>query len=110
MLMGCFTYLKDSDKNAPIQNKHVAEWLSKAREATGVEIVVLERRFDYTRWFRKRTDWRYEILWPSFPPEYQEINFYRDGSEWSINLIIPAELAVAYLIGVCAQREPTPSL
>lgn len=103
--MPCCTYIPDNEKNLPICNNAVAEWLASAREKTGIKIVVLERKFEFRRWFQRkeRIEWRYEILWPLGHAEYQVVNFYRDGTDWTINLMVPAEMAVAYLIGVCSK-------
>jgi hypothetical protein len=105
--MSCCTWIRESEKNQPIQNKHVAEWLANARKATGIEWVVLERAFYVTKWFRTKQIWRYEILNPICEDhlEYQCMNFYRDGTDWTINMLVPAEIAVAYLMGLCGRNK-----
>lgn len=100
--MPCYTYIPESETDKPIQNKVVAEWLESARKATGIRMVIRELRFDYRIWFRTKTHWRYEVLWPSGGCEYQIVNFYREDTETSINLLGTAELTVAYLIGICS--------
>lgn len=98
------TYLNGPEH--PLTNPHVIEWLENARKFTGQKIVVHEYRFDFKRWFRKQTNYRYSIYWPvGNGIEHQVINFMRDGTDWSINTLIPAEMAVAYLMGICTTRN-----
>lgn len=98
------TYLNESDKDTPIVNKAVIEWLTNARKATNTHIVVHERPYEVRRWFKKLTKYSYELFWPINGIEYQCVNFYRDGTDWTINTHVTAELAVAYLMGLCSNR------
>lgn len=101
--MCCCTYLNESEQvQKPIQNRHITEWLEKVNSLTGQGWIVKEHKTTRRRWFKEVVTYRYELLVPTRLPEYQEINFYRDGTDWSINFYVPAELIVAYLIGICA--------
>lgn len=105
--MCCCTYLNDSERiQEPLQNRHITEWLGKAVSLTGEgwlvkEYAVTHRRFHKWRW-KDEVTYSYSLLCPTKLPEYQEINFYRDDTDWSINLKVRAELIVSYLIGICA--------
>jgi len=44
----------------------------------------------------------YEVLWHVQGDEWQVINFHRSGSDWSINHLVTADMAAAYLYGVLA--------
>ena len=39
--------------------------------------------------------------------EFQIVNFYRDGTDWSINHYVPAELLVAYMYGASQPSAET---
>jgi hypothetical protein len=62
-------------------------------------------------WSRAEAVTLYEVLWPLgqtlLGQEYQVVNFYRDDSENSINLVVPKSIVLAYLYGLSAgQRTP----
>ena len=103
------TYLREHELYRPIANATVSEWLEHARKATGRRIQVQEHEFVQRRWFRKPLKLlRYQILWPVFDGiEHQVMNFYRDGSDWTLNTYVPAEMAVAYLMGCCCKTKDT---
>ena len=99
------TYLNQCETERPIQDKDVNEWLTRARESTGKRLVVHEHIVEIYRWFKKKTHWSYEIFWPIGDGiEHQCINFYRDGTDWSINTCVTKELAIAYLMGLCCSK------
>jgi len=105
--MCCCTYLQDHQKiQQPLHDKHLTEWLGRAISITGQKWLVKEHVATHWAmrrlWFHKVVTYHYELLVPTLPPEYQQINFYRDCHTWSINHCVPAELIVAYLIGICA--------
>ncbi len=97
------TYLNDSERvQQPLKNKAVSEWLGNAISITGEKWLVKEHEIRRMRWWGvMQVTYSYQLLVPTRLPEYQEINFYRDDTDWSINLCVRAELIVAYLMGIC---------
>lgn len=99
--MPAYTYLNEHDKNQPIQDKTLQEALDECRKMTNQDWHVIERTRTTKRWFRKpETCYFYSLLVGEYGGyEYQEINFHRDGTDWTLNFFVPAELAIAYLYG-----------
>jgi hypothetical protein len=65
----------------------------------------------WRRWFNPWNVWRpmlprvtWSLYYEYHPDEWQVINFYREGTDWSINTSVSKELIVAYLHGYLGQR------
>jgi hypothetical protein len=99
------TYINESEKNQPTGIKALDEELTAVRKRTGDDwqVVTVTRSVGF--WRRKQVT-LYGLLfdYAGTGIEYQIINFYRDGTDWSINTYVPAELIVAYLMGVQAHK------
>ena len=97
--------MSDNDLDRPpIQNEDVKEWLDKVQDALGPKWVIHEFEFIVRVGFLRRRSVvrRYSIYHQiGDMPEYQIINFGPlDGSEWSINTEVSAQVATAYLVGL----------
>lgn len=102
--MPAFTYLRVDEFVTPTGHKQVDEALADLRKSSG-------------------EDWRIQMWQPSKPllrkqppplfclycgmsrttpqglREFQIINFFREGTNWTINHFVPSELVVAYMYG-----------
>lgn len=106
--MAVTSYYSEGEVNAPISNENVIEWLNEARQAGHTRIYVKEYTFIKRRIFRKPLVTRlYEVLnkLGVDSVEYQIINFCRDHDDWTINTMVPAEIAIAYLIGLSSSHR-----
>ncbi len=108
------TYLNDNEHLTPTGITALDEVLTDMRKETGEDWRVGAHTYEFHRWFRKpvRRTW-YALYRNMGMGEFQCINFYRDGTDWSINPDVTAELIVAYCYGYlggrhCAllQRQP----
>ena len=97
--MPACTYLGQNEYLAPTGVKALDEALAELRSVTGEDWRVAVRRFVTGRlWWRKEVQ-HFELYCGLGGGEFQIINFYRDGTDWSINHYVPAELVVAYIFG-----------
>ena len=104
--MTCTTFLHDGELNQLTSNKVVNETLQEARKVTGEDWQIIERKYTirppiWKFWKKKKTGLMYElyVFVGGFGP-WQQINFYRNASDCSINLTNDADLVVAYLYGI----------
>lgn len=98
------TYLSAGELDLAIENKAVAEALADLRKSDpDGGWVCRERSYRVRRGLFRRPEERksYSVYKRITGGEYQIINFYRDGTDWSINTSVPAELAVAFMYGAC---------
>lgn len=105
--MPACTYLGEYEYASPSGVKALDEALSELRALTKDDWRVAVRTFVTGRlWWRKEVR-LYEIYCALGGGEFQVINFYRDGTDWTINHYVPAELAVAYLYGTIGGARRT---
>lgn len=106
--MTATTFLHDGELNIPTSNKVINDLLKEVREATGQDWQILELKlYPKKKWFQRPSDRApklfYEVyLYVGGMGPWQQINFYREGTDWSINLVNTSELVVAYLYGILA--------
>lgn len=97
------TYLQHNQHTEPTSCAKLNELISEVRKVTGKDWRVAELSFERAFWFRKsQIVFRYELLLHICSGEFQCINFHRDGTDWSINTTVPAELVIAFLYGILA--------
>jgi hypothetical protein len=69
---------------------------------------VMPKWWQFPLFNRYRLEAGYQVLHfiadTSLGPEWQVINFYREGTGTSINTTVPKELVLAYLYGCTARR------
>lgn len=100
------TYLSGDRHAEPTKCQQLNELLADVRKTTGKDWRVAEHEFERTYWFRKsEVVFRYELLVHICAGEFQCINFHRDGTTWSINTTVPAELVIAFLFGILAGHK-----
>lgn len=106
--MTCTTFLHDGELNVPTSNNELNSILKEIRQKSGEDWQIIERSVEIHEpfWkFWKPVKWRksyelYKFVGGIGP--WQQINFYRDNTDWSINLSNPAELVMAFLYGMLA--------
>ena len=100
--MPATTFMRPDECLAPTGHKTVDEVLRDLRSITGKDWRV-EKHLQRSGFFRKRTRELFCLYLGVgdglLGYEFQIINFYRDGTDWSINHYVPAELLVAYMYG-----------
>lgn len=97
------TYLSGQKHTEPTRCSQLNDLLAEVRKITGKDWRAAECEFSRSHWFRKdEIILRYELLLHICAGEFQCINFHRDGTDWSINTTVPAELVVAFLYGILA--------
>jgi len=105
--MCSFTFLHDGELNKPLPNAEVQEFLDIARKQTDKDWQVVPITFASRKWFKTR----YEILYGVYVNvghgNWQQINFYRTGSDSSINLYVTLDVVSAFFMGMVAgSRKP----
>lgn len=91
----------------PTADPEIDDVLDKVRAATGKDWRAESHLIRRKGWFRKE---RYlHSLYLGLGDtilggEFQIINFYM-GTEWSLNTEVPAEVIVAFLLGILAGRD-----
>lgn len=97
------TYLGDAEHTSPTGHKVIDETLADLRKQSGDDWRVGVHVIEQPRWFRKPIRHKWYALYINVGlGEFQRINFYRDGTDWSINPNVTAELVVAYMFGYLA--------
>src|SRR5687767_1729261 len=97
------TYLGDTEFLAPTGHKAIDEAVADLRKQTGDDWRAGSFTHVLKRWFRKPVKHTWYALYINVGfGEFQCINFYRDGTDWSINPDVSAELIVAYCYGYLA--------
>lgn len=104
--MVCTTFLSDSDLNKPLPDAEVQEFLDLARMQTGKNWQVVPITFTSRKWFKTRHFTLYEVyVYVGGIGPWQQINFYREGSDSSINLCVPLETVAAFFMGIVAGQH-----
>jgi hypothetical protein len=105
------TYLTDNDLSRRVTHKSVAKVLTELQAlhpSDGWHIT--EYIYPaYRRWYWPFTEVAEARVFELYKRltdygEYQIINFYRDGTDWSINTFVPAELVIAFMYGAMRGR------
>lgn len=93
--------MHDWETREPVDNKAIQELLDELNtKYPSSKWVVKSTNFLQGRlWWKKKVK-LYTLYSRIMGGEYQVINFYRDGTDWSINTYVPAELIVAFLYGL----------
>jgi hypothetical protein len=101
------TFLHDCELNKPTSNKVLNELLSEVRQKTGRDWQIIERQcYNKKRWWKshrnnKVTEYELYVYVGGFGP-WQQINFYNESQDSSINLKNPSSVVAAYLFGILA--------
>lgn len=85
-----------------VQRKINSEEISDLLKEMGKAWIVVEHEIISKKWFSKKIEYRYELLYKLNDIECQIINFYRDNNESSINTYVCSEIIVAYMYGYLA--------
>lgn len=100
------TFLHDSELNRPTSNKTINELLAEVREKTGQDWQVLEMTYvRKTKWWKRGEAPKkfYELyVFVGGMGPWQQINFYRESADSSINIRVDADALVAYFYGILA--------
>jgi len=99
------TFLYDGELNVPTSNSVINEMLSEVRAKTGKDWQVIERthtkKYAFQPWKKPKKISLYELyIYVGGVGPWQQINFYRDNSDSSINISNDAELVVAFFFGI----------
>jgi hypothetical protein len=103
--MPAYTYVNDRSFKKPTGDKAIDDLLLELRTVTkedwrvGMVGIVAVRGLFRRRFIVQRYT-LYHVCRDSL--QAQVINFYRDGSQWTINHAVPAELIVGYMYGYLA--------
>jgi hypothetical protein len=102
--MTCTTFLYDCELNVPLPNAECQKILDEVRKKTGNDWQVVELSTAPLTWIdrllgREKTPLYGLYVYVGGMGPWQQINFFRIDSKTSINLYVPLELIVAYLIG-----------
>jgi hypothetical protein len=103
--MACTTFLYDSELNYKFKNKELQDVLDEARKITGrnwqvVPLEVTVRKSFFKK--EKQTLYGVYLYVGGFGP-WQQINFYNEHSESSINLYVSLDVVIAYFLGMLVQ-------
>ena len=101
------TFLLDSELNRPTSNKVLNELLAEVRQKTGRDWQIIELQYHpKKRWWQRKQKpmvLMYELyVYVGGAGPWQQINFYNDQSDWSINIRNTSSVVVAYLYGLLA--------
>lgn len=99
------TFLHDGELNVPTSNSVINELLSEVRAKTGEDWQVIERtrqqKYVFQPWKKPKNISLYELyVYVGGVGPWQQINFYRDNSDSSINITNGAELIIAFFYGI----------
>jgi hypothetical protein len=106
--MVCTTFLSDSELNVPTSNDDLNELLKEVRKVSGEDWQITERMTElpvpaWKFWAAREFVKTYELfVYVGGCGPWQQINFYRDGSDYTINIRNRCELVMAYLYGIVA--------
>lgn len=99
--MTCTTFLHEGELNVPLPNAELQKLLEEVRERTGKDWQVVPIQAVKGRWPVKKTITLYGVyVYVGGVGPWQQINFYREGSDSSINLYVTLDLVAAYLFGL----------
>jgi uncharacterized membrane protein YsdA (DUF1294 family) len=98
--MTCTTFLYQSELNIPLPDPECQQILEESRKHTGLDWQVIPIQTRERRWFKVREETLYGLfVYVGGVGPWQQINFYREGTRTSINVYVPLETVMAYLIG-----------
>jgi len=101
--MTCTTFLHDGELNQPLPNAELQKILEEVRERTGKNWQVVPIQTTSGRWPYKKNKTLYGVyVYVGGMGPWQQINFYAEGSDSSINLYVTLDLVAAYLFGIHA--------
>ena len=101
--MTCTTFLHDGELNQSLPDPECQQILELARKHTGKNWQVVPVQVSRRRWFRRHTATLYGVyVYVGGCGPWQQINFFKENSEWSINLYVPLEVVAAYFLGMLA--------
>jgi len=101
--MTIMTWLRPDEMLNKTSNKEINKLVLEANNTiNGGKFFCVERKIHSVHmFFIKKTVTRFELFYsPDGTTYVQQINFYRLGSDTSINTSVPADLIMAYLFGV----------
>lgn len=97
--MPAFTYLGEHDHTQPTDHKELDKTLTELRKLTGEDWRIGSWIYRTgCLWWREEYP-HYSLYVGVGSGEFQIINFYRDGTDWSINPDVSAELLMAFMLG-----------
>lgn len=98
------TFLHDGELNQLTSNKTINELLAEVREKTGQDWQVLELTCTpKSKWWKPAGAPKkfYEVyVFVGGMGPWQQINFYRESADSSINIRVDADVLVAYFYGI----------
>jgi hypothetical protein len=105
--MAVTTFLHDGELNQPTSNKVLNELMAEVRQKTGRDWQIIELKYHpKKRWWQRAQKpvvimYELYVYVGGFGP-WQQINFYNDQTDWSINLRNTSSVVAAYLHGILA--------
>lgn len=107
--MSAHIFLSQAELNIPLPDPDLQKLLEEVRKITAEDWQVVEHRLKTQRtWLFGKTKtvsmWSLYVYVGGFGP-WQVINFYREGSETSINHLVPLDMIVSYLYGILSGHE-----
>ncbi len=101
--MTCTTFLHDGELNQPLPDPECQHILECARKHTGKNWQVVPLQVNYRKWFKRHTTTLYGVyVYVGGVGPWQQINFFKEDTKWSINLYVPLEVVAAYFLGMLA--------
>lgn len=102
------TYYGPTEAMRPTGDNDLDALLVEVRNATGKDWRIDWRDSIVRKALRRpKTTRVYSLIVATIAPEFQVINFYRDGQGWTINSDVTKELIYAYLYGVLGGAAAT---
>ena len=104
--MTCTTFLDDGELNQPLPDPECQSILEAARKKTGKDLQVVPLYVKRRKWLKTKVEVLYGVyVHVGGCGPWQQINFFREGVKSSINLYVPLEVAVAYLLGMLVEKD-----
>ena len=104
--MTCTTFLHDGELNQPLPNAELQSIFEEAKNHSGKNWQVVPIHITYRKWFRQKTKTLYGVyVYVGGMGPWQQINFFKDGSNSSINLYVSLDVVAAYFLGMLAIQK-----
>lgn len=99
--MTCTTFLHAGELNQPLPDPDLQDVLDSVRKLTKQDWQVVPITLTHRKWFKTTTETRYGVyVYVGGMGPWQQINFFREGSESSINLYVSLDVVAAYFFGM----------
>lgn len=97
--MPACTYFGDHEFTGPCGDAELDDLIAILRVESAGDWRVRKTTHTTGKLWWKKSFVRFELYSGLGHGEFQVINFHRDGTNWSINHLVPRELVIAYIYG-----------